>query len=180
MLALTLVALALAGCGGGDDATTAPADRAPAKPPEQQPTVPSNDAYIEQAEAICADMVAEAGRLGAALRKREEFPGDPLKLTTRHLIAPAIPVVAASAKRLRALEDESTDPDFAAYVGVYDPILALLRQRVEAGEGGERERAKDLEAQIVNLAVLQQRLALAAGLDDCDVDFVQAFATPGS
>lgn len=174
ILAATLAVLALAGCGG-DEETPPPATGAEGKQVPQ-----ASFDYVKPAEAICVDMIAEAKRLGAALQKKDEFPSDPLKTTTRYLIAPAIPVVEASARRLRALEGESSTPEFEAYVDVYDPILALLRERVEAGEAGERERAQDLEAQTLDLALLQQQLARVAGLDRCDVDFVQAFATPGS
>ncbi|HEX6601582.1 MAG TPA: hypothetical protein VF030_02980 [Solirubrobacterales bacterium] len=135
-------------------------------------------ASAKHAEAVCAEMVAEAKRLGRKLQERKQFPADPLQTTTQ-LIAPAIPVLTTSARRLRALEDESGSPDFEAYVGVYDPILALLRQRVEAGEAGDRERAQDLEAQLLDMIALQRQLAQAAGLAECDVDFIEAFTTPG-
>lgn len=176
---MTVVALALAfaGCGGGGDETTAPV--ATAEEEQAPPTQgsPSSSAYVKGAEAVCVDMVAAAKRRGLALRSQEEFPSDPLALTTA-LITPAVPILAASARRLRALEDESATPDFEAYVGVYDPILALLRQRVEAGEAGDRERAQELEAQLLDLVALQRQLARAAGLEECDVDFIEAFANP--
>jgi hypothetical protein len=179
-LALLVVALALAvaGCGGGDEETadTAPPATKEGAPPKQDS--PSSLASVKRAEAVCGEMIAEAKRLGLALRNRKEFPSDPLELTTI-LIAPAIPVLATSARRLRALKDESADPDFEAYVGVYDPILALLRQRVEAGKGGDRERAQELESQLLDLIALQRQLARSAGLDGCDVDFIEAFTTPG-
>jgi len=180
-LALTVVALALAvaGCGGGDDETTtvAPTAQREEAPQKQDPS--SSSAYVKRAEAVCTDMVAAAKRRGLAFRNQEEFPSDPLKLTTS-LISPAIPILMSSAKRLRALEDESADPDFEAYVGVYDPILALLRQRVEAGEDGDRERAQDLDSQLLDMVALQRQLAKAAELDACDVDFIEAFASPRS
>ena len=179
-LALTAVALtlALAGCGGGDDEATTTAPTGQQKGTQTQQDPPSA-AYVKRAEAVCVEMVAEAKRLGLAFRRRDEFPSDPLQTTTS-LIAPAIPVLATSARRLRALEGASGNPDFEAYVGVYDPILALLRQRVEAGEAGDRERAQDLESQLLDMVALQRRLARTAGLGQCDVDFIEAFTSPGS
>lgn len=175
-LALMLVTLALAGCGGGDEATTSAVTATEAEVPRgQDPS--SSFAYVKPAEAVCAEMVAEAKRLGMATQKKKEFPSDPLRTTTQ-LIAPSIPVVAASARRLRALQDRSATPDFEAYVKVYDPILALLRQRIAAGEAGERQRAKDLELQLLDLITLQRQLARTAGVDGCDVDLIQAFVTP--
>jgi hypothetical protein len=177
-LALTVVALALAvaGCGGGDDETTtvAPAAQQERTPPEQDPTL--SPAYVKRGEAICTDMVAAAKRRGLAFRSQKEFPSDPLQLTTS-LIAPAIPILASSAKRFRAL-GASDNPDFEAYVGVYDPILALLRQRVEAGEDGDRERAQELDLQLLDMVALQRQLASSSGLGACDVDFIEAFANP--
>jgi hypothetical protein len=179
-LALTVLALVLAfaGCGGGDDETTTAAPPVQREGTSQKQDPPPSSAYVERAEAVCADMVAEAKRLGRAFQEREEFPSDPLQTTTQ-LIAPAIPLLTTSASRLRALEDESGDPDFEAYVGVYDPILALLRQRVEAGKDGDREQAQDLDSQLLDMVALQRQLAAATGLDACDVDFIEAFATPG-
>ncbi len=181
VFALTLMALALAvaGCGGGDEETTTAAPPVQGeRPPSKQNDSPPSSAYVKRAEAACADMVAEAKRLGQAFQQRKNFPSDPLQTTTQ-LMAPAIPVLATSAKRLRALGDESGNPDFEAYVGIYDPILALLRQRIEAGEAGDRERAQDLEAQLLDMVALQRQLAAAAGLAECDVDFIEAFTTPG-
>jgi hypothetical protein len=178
-LAVVALALAPAGCGGGGEATTQATPTVQGEgPPSAQTESSSESAYVKRAEAVCADMVAEAKRLGRALQEREEFPSDPLKTTTQ-LIAPAIPLLTASSRRLRALVDESGNPDFEAYVGIYDPILALLRQRVEAGEAGDRERANDLETQLLDMIALQRQLAIAAGLAECDVDFIEAFATPG-
>ena len=117
--------------------------------------------------------------MGAAFQSRSDLHGDPLRLTTRNLFRPALPIVEANAKRLRALTAGATSSDFEAFVSLYDPVLALLRQRVEAGEAGDRDRSRALEAQIVELAALQQRLARAAGVVECDVDFVRTFATPG-
>jgi hypothetical protein len=178
VLALTLVSLTLAGCGGGDEATTqvATAKEEQASREQEGQLSPST---ARRAEAVCAGMVAEAKRLGRALQTREEFPSDPLQTTTI-LIAPSIPIVAASAKRLRFLEDQPVSSDFEAYVKVYDPILAMLRQRVAAGEAGDRQRAQELELQLLDLISLQRQLARAAGLDGCDVDFIQAFVTPRS
>src|SRR5262245_42140353 len=119
-LVLALVALVIAGCGGGnDDATTAATVPAKEAAPQRQEGSPE---WAKGAEAVCAEMVAEAKRLGRVVQRRKEFPSDPLATTTS-LIAPAIPVVATSARRLRALEDQPTSTEFEAYVKVYDPIL---------------------------------------------------------
>lgn len=169
-----VVTLAFAGCGGGSggEASTATA-------PGTAATTATGTAYVGRADAVCARMTAEARRMGAAFQSRSDLHGDPLRLTTRNLFRPALPIVEANAKRLRALTAGATSSDFEAFVSLYDPVLALLRQRVEAGEAGDRDRSRALEAQIVELAALQQRLARAAGVVECDVNFVRTFATPG-
>jgi len=102
-----------------------------------------------------------------------------LELTTENLIKPAIPIIEGSSRRLRALKPQAQSISFDAYVNFYDPIVALLHERVEAGEVGDPSRAHDLELQLIDLSAVQRRLAREAGLRACDVDFIQAFASGG-
>lgn len=175
ILIAILVVAGIVGCGGGGEESSQPATAS-----ESAATRPLTPALVSRAEAICEQLVSDAQRMGAAFRNRSDFGSNPLELTTRALFKPAIPVVEANAERLRKLTAETANSDFQGFVRLYDPILALLHERVEAGEAGDPQRARELEFQIVELATLQQRLAHSAGLNSCGVDFIETFSTPGS
>lgn len=172
---LLLVALLLGGCGGGGRETTADSSTEASTAP---PTG-SRD-YVAAGDRICAEMVAEARQMG---RRFQEFdnPGLPaLTLTTRELIEPALPILERSGARFRALESGSESLELGSYTALYDPIVAVVRDRVEAGREGDATRAHALELQMLELGELQRGLAREAGLKSCDVDFIQAFGVAGA
>jgi hypothetical protein len=158
------------GCGGGSgegassQATVAVDAAAPSA------------AAVADGEAICAAMIARSSRMGAQFSANPDLDADALTLTTQKLIKPAVSIVESSASQLRALRPEANSVDFDSYVSLFDPIIALLRERVVAGEAGDRDRARDLELQLLDLVELQRGLARQAGLNTCDVDFIQTFA----
>lgn len=165
-----LLALLLVGCGEGSEETT------------QTTTAQKGEsrAYVAAADRICAGMIADSRRMAAEFSR---YPNDEglraLTVTTRELVEPALPVLERSGRRLRALERSTDSVPFGSYVALYDPIVAVVRDRVEAGEAGDETRAHALELQMLDLSDLQRRLALEAGLKTCDVDFIRTFATSG-
>jgi hypothetical protein len=174
ILAATLVALAFAGCGGGSGGasdTTQGGGETEATP---------SKGYVRKADAICSRMVTDAARMGTELRDGSEHPSNPLAMTTKKLIEPAIPIVEESSRQLRALKPRAKSVSFESYVNVFDPIMSLLRGRVEAGNAGEGSRAHELELQLIDLSALLRSLARRAGLQACDVDFIQAFTATGT
>ena len=169
---VALTALLLCGCGGGSE--TAIKDT----PTRTGPTAEvGNRAYAIAADRICAGMIAESRRMAARFGSLPDRGLSALTLTTRELVAPALPILERSASRLRALEKEANSLSFDSYVSLYDPIVAVVRDRVEAGNAGDDTRAHALELQMIDLSSLQRKLALEAGLKTCDVDFIQTFAT---
>jgi hypothetical protein len=139
-----------------------------------------SSASVTDAEAICSEMVAKSRQMGAEFSaSASNLTSDALTLTTQNLIKPAIPIVDRSSRRLRSLRPEARSVRFDAYVNLFDPILALLRERVTAGEEGDPTRAHELELQLIDLSALQRSLARRAGLKTCDVDFVHTFASFG-
>lgn len=164
ILAAALAALALAGCGGGSDSTT-----------ETTATGPANAAVVAKADAVCQTMIEDSQRMGAKFGQAPPKT-DPLEYTTRELVKPAIGILEESARDLRALQPQAESPNFDAYVELFDPILALARDRVATGLAGDEARAHELELQMVKLSELQRPLAKSAGLTTCDVDFFEAFA----
>lgn len=168
-LAMTLAVLVLAGCGG--DSETA----------SQSLSTGANGgdgAYLAKAEQICVGMIADARRMGTRFRQIPHVGVDVLTLTTQRLVRPAIPILEASSRRLRALESKTTSVDFNSYATLFDPIVSLARDRAQAGEAGDSDRAHALELLLLELSALQQGIARKAGLKSCDVDFIQVFSSP--
>lgn len=175
IIAIVLATVAIAGCGGGSDSTDSSSSGKSAVTNARV-----GGALNRKAEAFCAEMVAAATRMGAEFRDGSVGSSDPLTMTTERLIKPAIPIVEKGSAKLRGLGPSPTNVHFESYVKLFDPILSLLRDRVEAGEAGEGDHAHELELQLIELSALQRSLARQAGLDACDVDFVQTFAGTGN
>jgi len=174
LVAALLLTLLAAGCGG-ESGGSGEATTVAEQPPSPRAAV--------AAESICSELVARAGRMGTEFSTEPdptEGTSGALDLTTRKLIKPAIPIVEDAARRLRALRPQADSVRFDSYVNLFDPVTAILRERVEAGEAGDPTRARELELQLIDLSDLQRRLAREAGLEDCDVDFIQAFAGGGA
>jgi hypothetical protein len=169
---LALLALVLSGCGGGSDTTAHEA----ATPPRSDASQHRSRAYVAAADRICAGMVAASRRFAVRLGRSSDRGLSALALTTRALIEPALPPLERSARRLRAVAARSDDLAFQSYVSLYDPIIAVVRDRAAAGEAGDATRAHALELQMLDLSNLQRKLAQEAGLKTCDVDFIHTFA----
>jgi hypothetical protein len=168
-----LIALFAAGCGGGSDTTTAVESTTRA-------TEPAGRAHLAAANRICGEMVAASRRMGRRVANLQNTGIPALALTTRELVKPAVPILERSARRLRTLAAEADSLSLESYVSLYDPIVAVVRDRVEAGEAGDDARAHRLELQLLDLSDLQRRIAREAGLKSCDVNFLQTFAAGGS
>jgi hypothetical protein len=168
--ALVVVACLLAGCGSSGE-TTGEATA---------PTVSSAEAQQQRREtdAVCTRMVAEAHRLGR--KALSVSPGDyesTLEFTTDGLIAPALPSLEKSVRELRAVTAEGGEPQLDGYVAMWDPILSLLIERVQAGREGDIDGSHQLEEQLIELAAIQRRLAKEAGLKVCTVNLVGSFTS---
>jgi hypothetical protein len=167
VLAVALAALALGGCGGGSKTASRGLSAGASAPP---------GAYVARADRICAEMIADARRIGDRFQQIPHVGVDVLTLTTQRLVKPAIPILEASSGRLRALE--AANVNFDSYVALFDPIVSLAHDRARAGEAGDSDRAHTLELLLLELGSLQRRLAHEAGLKACDVDYIHAFSSP--
>jgi hypothetical protein len=172
-MAALILALLLAGCGGGSETTGTQTE------PSQGQATAGNQAYAAAADRICAAMIVDSRRMGDRFRAIPRVGVDALTLTTQRLVKPALPILERSAARLRALAAEADSVELGSYVALFDPIVAVVADRVEAGEAGDSERARELELQMIDLSELQRQLAQEAGLQTCDVDFIATFATSG-
>lgn len=172
ILLAVLAAILLAGCGGDADTTSETV-------PAAAPPAARDGAYAAKAERICAEMIAESRRMGAQFRKLTDVEADALTLTTQELVKPALPILERNSARLRALEP-GADVAFDSYVALFDPIVSVVRERVQAGEAGNSTRAHEIELVLIDLSNLQRSLARDAGLKACDVDFIKTFSSAPS
>lgn len=171
---LAVLALLLYGCGGGSETTAQDAAAQPSNAPQR-----GSRAYVAAADRICAGMIADSRRMAVRFRHLPNRGLDALALTTRALVEPALPALERSARRMRALAARSDSLPLESYVSLYDPIIAVVRDRALVGETGDATRAHALELQMLDLSDLQRGLARDAGLKTCDVDFIRTFATAG-
>jgi hypothetical protein len=177
-LALALLALVFAGCGGGSG-TSISSPTSPTTSATTQSGSKPKGAYIAKADRVCDQMIQDALKMG--VKFSETGPeSDPLTYTTEELVRPAVGILEGSARQLRALVPEAEDGNFQAYVALYDPILAIARERVAAGLAGDAAHARELELLLVELSELQRPLAKSAGLTACDVDFFETFSSGGA
>lgn len=171
ILVAVLTASLFAGCGGDSEQSTP-------EPPADARAAGETDshAYVPEAERICAGLIAKSRQMGAEFREIPQVGVDALTLTTRELVKPAVPILESNARKLRTLQ-AGASVAFDSYVALFDPIVSVVRERVRAGEGGDGERAHELELVLSDLSNLQRSLAREAGLRTCDVDFIQAFSS---
>ncbi|HEX2391914.1 MAG TPA: hypothetical protein VHI77_03235 [Solirubrobacterales bacterium] len=168
-IALLIAVLALAGCGGSSDAgeTTGAA----------QPTAPKR--YLAKGDAICRQMLRETRRVGRRFIKQavEAEETSLFGAETERIVKPGIVVLERIARRFRALSAEAHDQSLAIYVGLYEPLIQLGELRLAAGEAGDLNEAKNLEAQMEEVGSEQRLAARLAGLHACEIDFLHALVS---
>jgi hypothetical protein len=162
LLALSLL---ITGCG---DSTTAP-DHAPhlAEITKLKPEQAS------KAEAACRQSVRETTALARRLAQAlAEDPG--VDAIGSQLVEPGIDILERESTRLKAIPMASDSSQFSLYVGLFEPMIELAEQRLEAGRSGEPERGQALERLIAGLGDTQVSIAAELGLDACRISFTKA------
>lgn len=161
------------GCGGSDGgnqqsvATAAPRnDAAPAQI--------NGTAYARAAEAICAKGVRETQTLTGRLGKVFSESSSSQEAITNGIVGGGLKILESEAARLRNLADRPGSAELETYLGLFEPIVELGRQRLEAGRESEVDRGHQLELLIVDLSHEQSAAASKAGLDSCSTDFFSA------
>lgn len=87
---------------------------------------------------------------------------------------PGAEILSREADSLRNIEPQPTSRSLEVFLGLFDPILELARQRLQAGTSGDPEQARRLELMIASLEDEQSAAARQLGLDACSVEFTNA------
>jgi hypothetical protein len=167
----------LAGCGssGGSqpdtESSSGTAVDAGTPPAEFRESFPR---YAERAERICARSTRETHAVGREFSAAIASSGNPEEAITNGVVKPGIEILSREAAQLRALGPASESRTLEVLVGLFDPIVELARQRVQASGAAEPERARSLEVTIAELENEQHAAADALGLNACGVRFTSA------
>jgi len=162
LLAAPLAALAIAGCGGGGDETTAAAPVTT----EATPTL-SKEELISEGDAICREVNAAVGTIGA----NESEAAD-----STNQIADVYSGMVDNLKGLGEPEDE------AGYAEFIEAAELLAQTEDEAKLAGEREDAAAMEEAEANVATALSDFQSAAaeyGFEDCSDEPSAPAITPG-
>jgi hypothetical protein len=179
-LPLTLgIAAIFFGCGGSDGA--APATTAGSVDADAHRSAPriDRDRYVERAEAICSRSLRETRTLSRDLPEVIAGSASPQEGITNGLVRPGIGILSREAAELRDIEPVPSSRALKLYLGLFDPIVELSRQRLQVGTAGEPERARNLELMIAELGSEQSVAARRFGLRACAVPFTRALGGPG-
>jgi hypothetical protein len=175
LLALLATAAALGGCGGsGTTSTSSAATDSTALSSGRPESAAERAGYVKRAEAICARSVREARTLRRSLPTVISHSSSAEEGITNGFVKPGIGILSRESARLRMLKPKPTSGALGSYLGLFEPILALARQRLQTGKIMDAERGHALELLIDGLASEQSTLAKRLGLKACSVGFVEA------
>ncbi len=173
-LLAVFIAVVAVGCGSSSDSSTAPD---PSTAGEAQPEPAAEHArYVAAAEAICRHSLGEVHALAKDLAEGLNSAPTPETGVTDSLVKPGTEIIARQGAKLRALTPRPDSVALETYLGMFDPILALAYQRLEAGEAHDPARSRELEILIADLAGEQSAAARSFGLRVCSVGFTEALA----
>ncbi len=149
--AVALSALAIAGCGGGDDGDTTEAS---APPPIEEPAALSKEELIAQGDAICAEVNAAVGTLAAT-----EADGG---------AAQAAELYGGMVERLKDLGKPSDDTaGYSEFVAAGEELAQAESDVDLAAERGEEEGLAAAEAEASSALSAFQSAATAYGFEQC-------------
>jgi hypothetical protein len=166
-----LVAAILAGCGGSSSAKPK-ADSASPQAAEAR-TASETSVYAERAEGVCKTALRETRELGRILPQKlaQRTSPDPI---AGNLVEPGIAILNRESSRLRDVGSPPPSRPLRIFLGLFDPIVELARQRVAVGAAGERSRAREIELLIADLVDEQSAAAQRFGFRACSIGFYHA------
>lgn len=181
VLVILLLGL-LAACGGssGSSSSVAQSTAGGAETIGRADAGPAD--YVAPANSVCRKMLRQAKQLGSEFATRFSRTRNPnlAAAAPRLLFKPGVAVIERSAARMRAVEAQHSDPRFAIYVGLYDPLVQLSRLMLSAAEEGDIAETRNLQVQMEGIGAEQRTAARLAGIRDCQVDFLHALVASWS
>jgi hypothetical protein len=144
--------LALAGCGGGgDDGTTA---AAPVETTEAVTTLTKAD-LIAQGDAICAEVNAAVGTLGASETEASDQ------------VSQAADLYGGMVERLQALGAPDDTEGYEAFADTADELAQATSDAELAFERGEEEALAAAQEDVSSSLAAFQEAAASYGFEDC-------------
>jgi hypothetical protein len=179
-LLIAVVVVVVAG-GCGSSSSSAPRvtpDSSQTSVQRQMSTAEWMD-YARRAEAICDRSIRETRALGRQLSEVVSHATTPLEGINNGLIRPGIEILSREANNLRALGTQTRSRSLEVFLGLFDPIVELARQRLGTGVSGDPGQAHSLELMIADLENEQSAAARQLGLSKCGVTFNSALGRSG-
>jgi hypothetical protein len=178
LLALGAVVI-LGGCGGSDETAPATSGDSAGADTSQAASGVDRGHYVARAEAICRRSLRETGELGRQLSRVISSAASPQRAITNGLVRPGTEILSRQGSDLRNLGPAPDSRALEIYLGLFDPIVELARQRLQAGTADEPERAHSLELMIADLENEQSLAARRFGMRACSVPFNNALGGSG-
>jgi hypothetical protein len=179
LLSVLAVAVILGGCGSSDSGETEAATETTSSTSRNAHSGVDPARYSKRAEGICARGVRETHTLGRRLAEVVSNSATPEAAITNGVVKPGIEILEREGNSLRSLGQPPDSRTWQVFVGLYDPIVELARQRLQATAAGEPERARGIEQMIGRLEGERSAAARQLGLDSCGVQFSRALGGSG-
>jgi hypothetical protein len=152
IVASLLAALALAGCGGGGGGDTTAA--APVEATEAQPSLSKED-LIEQGDAICAEVNAAVGTLGAGETEASDQ------------VSQAADLYGGMVDRLKALGTPDESEGYGDFATAADELAQATSDAELASQRGDEEALAAAQEDVSSSLAAFQEAAEGYGFKDC-------------
>jgi hypothetical protein len=150
ILAAVAAAMALAGCGGDGDETTA----APVETVEAAPTLTKED-LLAQGDAICAEVNAAVGTLGAG------------ETDTSDQVSQAADLYGGMVERLQALGTPDEAEGYEEFAEAADELAQAASDAELASARGDEEALVGAQEDVSSSLIAFQEAASSYGFEDC-------------
>lgn len=178
LLALSVTAV-FSGCGSSGNSAPTPTVGSTGAGLDRPASRVDKAHYIARAEGVCRRGLRETRALGRNLSEIVANAASPQRGITNGLVRPGTEILSREAARLRGLRPRPDSQALEIYLGLFDPIVELGRQRLVAGNADDPDRAHSLELMIASLGNEQSVAARRFGLKACSVPFTRALGGSG-